>query len=215
VIHPEEMSNKMLKREKVSLNKISTDAAIQLIRNAINRGINVREVYVDTVGKPETYQMMLENKFSDCGITFKVTAKADSLFPSVSAASIVAKVTRDREVNNWVFKEETNSSIFDKNCGCGYPGDPITKKWMENTLDPIFGYPSLVRFSWKTTSEKLKKNGKSVKWENFIDEDEEGKKRDPYINQNKKLEFTPTIGKKRFNYLDKNQISFKNIKIIK
>lgn len=205
----------MLKREKISLNKISTDAAVQLIRNAINRGINVREVYVDTVGKPETYQMMLENKFSDNGITFKVSAKADSLFPSVSAASIVAKVTRDSEVNNWIFKEDNSNIIFDKNYGCGYPGDPITKKWMENTLDPIFGYPSIVRFSWKTASEKIKVNGKSVKWENYSDEEDEGKKRVPFISQNKKIEFTTCLNKKRFNYLDKNQISINNIKFFK
>ena len=203
----------MLKRTKVSLNKISTDAAIQLIRDTLNKGVNIKEVYVDTVGPAEKYQEMLENKFVNHGIIFKVSAKADSLFPSVSAASIVAKVTRDNEVKNWKFKEEGDGSkIFDNKFGCGYPSDPLTKKWMASNLDPVFGYPNIVRFSWKTTSNQFKANGTTIKWENYV-EDEDGTVRMPFIDKkNKTIDMLRV--KKKFSYLENNGITFNNLNII-
>lgn len=56
-----------------------------------------------------------------------VRSKADSLFPVVSAASIVAKVTWDSLLENWVFEENLPISW---EFGCGYPGDPITIAWL-------------------------------------------------------------------------------------
>lgn len=50
----------------------------------------VAKVYIDTVGDPEKYRVKLTEKFP--GIKFVVAKKADSLYPVVSGASIVAKV---------------------------------------------------------------------------------------------------------------------------
>lgn len=48
------------------------------------------QVYIDTVGDPGKYEAKLSKNFPS--IKFVVAKKADSLYPVVSGASIVAKV---------------------------------------------------------------------------------------------------------------------------
>ncbi len=103
-----------------SLNKLSHQAAVHLIQEALDAGVNVTNVYVDTVGDPARYQEYLENVFYR-RIAFTVTSKADSLYPVVSAASIVAKVARDYLLENWQFPE-TRMAGRTHELGCGYPG---------------------------------------------------------------------------------------------
>ena len=96
----------MGKRNKQSLNTISHNSAIGMIEKVINNlKINVQEIYIDTVGDPQKYQDLLVQIFPSVG-KIVVSKKADSLFPIVSAASIIAKVTRDRELENWRFDED-------------------------------------------------------------------------------------------------------------
>ena len=45
-----------------------------------------------------------------------------------------------------------------------YPTDPKTVAWIKSSLEPTFGFPSLVRFSWTTVKVALEKHGHSVKW---------------------------------------------------
>jgi ribonuclease H2 subunit A len=154
VLSPERISNAMLSRQKVSLNVLSMNSAEDLVRLLLAAKVNVKEVYVDTVGKPEPYENRLSRQFP--GIKFKVTAKADSLFSVVSAASIVAKVTRDREINSY---KETLGEI-----GSGYPSDPNTQRWLKENLHPVFGYPSkYVRISWSTCTVSMQ-NLPKVTW---------------------------------------------------
>jgi ribonuclease H2 subunit A len=161
VLDPELLSAEMLRREKVSLNVISHDTAIELVRQVLknNPGIRLEHVYIDTVGDPGKYQDKMSKIFPD--IKFTVASKADSKYPVVSAASIVAKVIRDRNLEGWKFPEGDHIS---REFGCGYPSDPITKQWLRDNFDPVFGFPSLVRFSWSTCTKLIEQNGFEVEW---------------------------------------------------
>ena len=141
------ISCSMLQEDPISLNRLSHDAAISMIQLAFKKGINVKEVYVDTVGKAEYYEEKLNRIFGQkCKVV--VCPKADSLYKVVSAASICAKVTRDHAIKEWSF-DEKGVTFKPLNCS-GYPSDVNTKTWLRENYDPVFGYPNLVRFSWST-----------------------------------------------------------------
>ncbi|MCL4125564.1 UNVERIFIED_CONTAM: hypothetical protein GTU68_021526 [Idotea baltica] len=166
VISPMYISNCMYERNKISLNEVSQNSAAQLIRRVIDKGANIAEVYVDTVGDPQKYQSRLQDIFPTLNIT--VSKKADSLFPCVSAASICAKVARDRALLAWKFPE----GIHVDSWGSGYPGDSVTKNFLINSLDPVFGFPALVRFSWSTAEKIAEDKCVQVKWLHEEEEEE-------------------------------------------
>lgn len=61
-------------------------------------------------------------------------------------------------LENWKYSERINPSFVTRNYGSGYPSDPCCKQWMQDSIDPVFGYPDIVRFSWGTTKALLEKN---------------------------------------------------------
>lgn len=67
--------------------------------------------------------------------------KADEKYPVVSAASIVAKVERDRAIER--LKERYGDF------GCGYPSDPKTIHFLQRCLKELGEYPDCVRRSWR------------------------------------------------------------------
>ena len=167
VLTSDYISKEMLKRQKVSLNQISQDSAKSLIKTAIDKKVNVRKIFVDTVGPAGSYQTLLKNSLEDRTIEVTVEPKADAKFECVSAASIVAKVTRDKNIE--IIEKE------DKDCGSGYPSDPKTKEWLKDNYDNIFGFGREVRFSWKTVENMFKENNNKCEWEDY-DSDEENEK---------------------------------------
>lgn len=160
LISPNEISNSMLSRVKRSLNEVSMDSAIGLIKKALELEVDVAEIYVDTVGPPEKYQAKLEAIFPKIKIT--VAKKADSTYPIVSLASICAKVSRDHALKIWQFREDTE--VPEEGFGSGYPGDPVTKRFLKE-VEPVFGFPRIVRFSWSTAVNALEGNAFAVEFE--------------------------------------------------
>jgi ribonuclease HII len=74
---------------------------------------------------------------------------ADQTFKVVSAASIVAKVTRDRAI----------AALSKKygEIGSGYPSDPVTIRFLNSYIDEHRVPPPIARKSWKTVSAILAK----------------------------------------------------------
>jgi ribonuclease H2 subunit A len=149
-------------------------------------------VYVDALGATGPYEQLLSSRFP--GINFTVTAKADSKYKIVGAASVAAKVTRDAWIEGWVFEEDAQESsdtlgvtsigrTWSTAVGSGYPSgvlglivlssphyielcilDPNTKTWVKDSLEKTFGYPSIARFSWSTIKAVLEDGAHAVEW---------------------------------------------------
>lgn len=122
----------MLRRPPTNLNRQSEDATILLIREVLQSGIELSDVFVDALGPTKAWEENLSRQFP--GINFTVTAKADSKFKIVGAASVAAKVTRDAWIEGWVF-EEAHDEVGEDD------GDKVMdeRKWGD-TLGS--GYPS-------------------------------------------------------------------------
>ncbi len=74
---------------------------------------------------------------------------ADSRFVIVSAASIIAKVNRDRAIK----KIRKNHDV-----GSGYPSDAKTMRFVKKYISTRNEIPSFVRSSWKPVQTMLNKN---------------------------------------------------------
>src|SRR3989338_8589740 len=91
---------------------------------------------------------LLDNK--DVGLV--VEHKADKNFPSVAAASIVAKVEREKEVNEI-------EKMVDESIGSGYVSNKICQRFIKDNFEK---YPKIFRKSWSTwkNHDHMKKQAK-------------------------------------------------------
>ena len=170
VMSARDISSGMLKPlGAYNLNAQAMDATFELIKEVFARGVNVKEIYIDTIGKEEVYQKKVEQVFPTTKIT--VAKKADSKFPCVSAASVCAKVTRDAalEVGYKAYRTLNTLSEGPKSTadawGSGYPSDARAISWLTRNMDPLFGWGTECRFSWRTVKDMLDANEKGIKVE--------------------------------------------------
>jgi ribonuclease H2 subunit A len=170
-----------------NLNAQAMDATIELIRGVIETGVNVTEIYVDTIGSPTVYQKKLQLIFPTIKIT--VEKKADSLYPCVSAASVVAKVTRDvsceKLLEAYVQQEGLLPEDEGASWGSGYPSDGRCVNWLKTAIDPVWGFGNECRFSWGTVKDMFEqKNGPATKTDWPDDGDDENMRLSHYFNSN-------------------------------
>ncbi len=110
-------------------------------------------IILDLPGRdPSKYLNYMREKVS---LPTSVTAenKADERYPVVSAASILAKVARDREI-------EKLKSRFGVEFGSGYPADPMTKAFLKERWDDP-KLRSLFRTSWEPWKELKRSSSQS------------------------------------------------------
>ena len=140
IISAQDIDN--LRAKDVNLNEIEKIAMIKLIKKlqpdcAILDAVDV---------KPKRFELEVQNIVGDINIIAE--HKADDNYVQVAAASIIAKFTRDKII------DEINKDYLDMGgIGSGYPSDPKTKKFLTNfEYDEL---PDFVRKSWATV-EKMR-----------------------------------------------------------
>lgn len=132
-ISPVEL-NEMMSR--INLNEIEEDAYSELIAAAPFDCV----VYVDSF---DVNSDRLSGKLSRrTGKNVVCEHKADARYPTVSAASIISKVTRDADIEKL---EQQYGKI-----GSGYPSDPVTIGFLKRSLDAGTDITRIVRTHWKT-----------------------------------------------------------------
>lgn len=149
-----------------NLNDISYKAAFGAVKRIFEAGFKVKRIIADQVGPPEVHKRRMREFLGSLlpsDVEVICESKADDKYPVVSAASICAKVSRDQILAGWDF-EEKQTKPFSSNFGCGYPGDPVTKQWLQDHYDEVFGFPTVVRFSWKTCKTILDDRKTSGNW---------------------------------------------------
>jgi len=144
-----------------SLNQIEADAAADLIFH-LPELEKVETIYIDSpdpVARKFVWRMNLNKSIKE---KIHASHKADVIFPICSAASIIAKTTRDAEIEK--IKKEIECDF-----GTGYSHDERTIKCMEENINnPILH--KYLRTEWKTTKEMMKRlsfKTKQVKLDDF------------------------------------------------
>lgn len=127
--------------DRENLNALFYQSVVRIVEDLIREApLSVKRITVDLTGHPRT----LEVEIRKLGFPGELILeyKADRKYPEVSAASIVAKVVRDREI-------EVLKKLYG-DFGSGYPSDPKTRRWVREYYVENNTLPAIVRRSWKT-----------------------------------------------------------------
>lgn len=119
-----------------TLNEIEYDAYLSLIMKS-PEGSAIEVDAFDVIEK-----RLQDRLRQDSGRNVTCKHSGDRIFPLVSAASIVAKVIRDRYVH------EISEKYGD--IGSGYPADPKTQEFLRKCFENHWNIDEIVRKRWKT-----------------------------------------------------------------
>lgn len=134
-VEPEEVDGSVMLHE---LNRLEAKVMARVIDS-----IGADEVYLDCCDvNPARYRKCIEQRLNYRPKRLYSLHHADSLHLAVSAASIIAKITRDQEIQE--IRDKYGAEI-----GSGYPSDMTTmdfiRRWVAGNGKP----PGFARKSWK------------------------------------------------------------------
>ena len=140
IISAKQIDNDM---KNISLNHIEMNAMIKII----NSTPQATKTIIDLPSNSKTFTQELEAKITT---KTKITAefKADLNYTAVSAASIIAKTERDRQIRLIEKKHKIK-------LGSGYPADPKTKDFLKEYIQSHDTLPDYIRTSWQTTKDLI------------------------------------------------------------
>ncbi|AXI24755.1 ribonuclease HII [Methanofervidicoccus sp. A16] len=109
------------------------------------------KIYIDACSNnKKVFSNKIKSKLIVYNSNIEIIAehKADDKYKIVSAASIVAKVTRDRIIDNY-------KKIYGE-IGSGYPSDRVTINYLRNYIKEHGELPEIARKCWKTSQNMLR-----------------------------------------------------------
>lgn len=109
-------------------------------------------VYIDALtSNPKKFEGVVTSYVKSNGFKIVVDNYLDESVVVVSAASIIAKVERDKAIQE--IKDKVNFDF-----GVGYPHDQRTVDFLESLIKQNKDLPTFVRKSWVTTQMLMEKN---------------------------------------------------------
>ncbi len=183
VVYPDEIDDAVNNHDGLNLNRLEARKSAEII-NLLKPDKAIIDTPSNNIGK---YKQYLSQFIKNKKIKLVLEHKADLNYPIVSGASILAKVTRDAEIEK--IKKKIKIDF-----GSGYMADPKTVEFLEKYYEK---YPNLFRKSWMPYKDIVNKKfqRKLEDFSQFIEKVE--KKDEKIIEKLKKLEdfgykFIPT-----------------------
>lgn len=146
IIGPKEVDSE-LESEDSNLNWLEAKKSADIIND-----LGPQVVYLDCPSNNIiAYTNYVMKLVKDKSIKIVSEHKADMRYPVVSAASILAKVTRDKEIQK--IKDQIGIDF-----GSGYPSDPVTKEFLEKNYNK---FPEIFRKTWESYRRVVKDKGQA------------------------------------------------------
>jgi len=135
IIPPADIDKVLLSKDS-NLNWLEADISAKII-NALKPDKAVLDCPSPNI---KAYKAYVKKKIDNKKVVIVAEHKADVNFPVVSAASILAKVTRDREIEK--LKKKIGIDF-----GSGYPSDERTKEFLKKYYKD---FPDIFRKTWSS-----------------------------------------------------------------